>query len=339
MVDLNSKLSGVVGGKSAKALADGLDLHTVGDLLRHYPRRYQQRGELTDLSELRVGERVTVFAEVVRVFGRRLRPKLHKTDVVVSDGRRSLDLTFFNQPWRERELREGRRAFFEGTVEVFNRKRQLTNPYYELVDDDEGVVAAEFAGQLVPIYPSAAKVNTFTVQRCVRLLLDQLDPVADPLPDAVRARHRLVGVAAALHDIHRPASWETVRAAQERLKWDEALALQVTLAQRRAAAAANPATPRPPVEAGLLAAFDARLPFALTAGQAEIGGLLASEVAGEHPMHRLLQGEVGSGKTVVALRAMLQVIDAGGQAALLAPTEVLAAQHAASLRTLLGPLA
>ncbi|PZS32624.1 MAG: ATP-dependent DNA helicase RecG, partial [Pseudonocardiales bacterium] len=338
MVDLGSKLSGVVGGKSAKALADGLDLHTVGDLLRHYPRRYQQRGELTDLSELRVGERVTVFAEVVSARGRRIRPKLYKTDVVVSDGRRSLDLTFFNQPWRERELRAGRRAFFEGSVEVFNRKRQLTNPYYELVDDDEGIVAAEFAGQLVPIYPSTAKVNTFTVQRCVRLVLDQLDALPDPLPDAVRARHRLVNVNSALSDIHRPVSWDAVRAAQERLKWDEALALQVTLAQRRAAASTNPATPRRPVDGGLLAEFDARLPFTLTAGQAEIGAVLAAEIATEHPMHRLLQGEVGSGKTVVALRAMLQVIDADGQAALLAPTEVLAAQHAASLRALLGPL-
>ncbi|MEP6697799.1 MAG: ATP-dependent DNA helicase RecG [Pseudonocardiales bacterium] len=339
MVALDSKLSSVIGGKSAKVLADGLDLHTVGDLLRHYPRRYQQRGELTDLSDLRVGERVTVFAEVQGVSGRRIRPKLHKTDVVVSDGHRSLDLTFFNQPWRERELRRGRRAFFEGTVEVFNRKRQLTNPYYELVDDDEGVVAAEFAGQLVAIYPSTAKVNTFTVQRCVRLVLDQLDAPPDPLPDLVRGRRRLVGLATALHDIHRPASREDVQAAETRLKWDEALALQVTLAQRRAAAAGNPATPRPPVEGGLLAAFDRRLHFTLTDGQTQIGQLLADELAGPHPMHRLLQGEVGSGKTVIALRAMLQVIDAGAQAALLTPTEVLAAQHAASLRGLLGPLA
>jgi ATP-dependent DNA helicase RecG len=339
MVALDSKLSGVIGGKSAKALADGLDLQTIGDLLRHYPRRYQQRGELTDLSDLRVGERVTVFAEVQTVYGRRIRPKLHKTDVVVSDGHRSLDLTFFNQQWRERDLRKGRRAFFEGTVEVFNRKRQLTNPYYELVDDDEGTVAAEFAGQLVPIYPSSAKINTFAVQRSVRLVLDQLDPPPDPIPVAVRARHDLVDLAAALADIHRPGSWDAVQAAQRRLKWDEALALQVTLAQRRAAARTNPATPRPPVEAGLLAAFDERLPFVLTAGQVEIGQVIAAELAGRHPMHRLLQGEVGSGKTVVALRAMLQVIDAGAQAALLAPTEVLAAQHAASLRALLGPLA
>jgi ATP-dependent DNA helicase RecG len=339
MVTLDAPLRGVIGGKAGNALADGLGLHTVGDLLRHYPRRYQQRGELTDLSELRVGERVTVFAEVQRVFGRRIRPKLHKTDVVVSDGRRSLDLTFFNQRWRENELRAGRRAFFEGTVEVFNRKRQLTNPYYELVDDDEGVVAAEFAGQLVPLYPSSAKVNTFTVQRSLRLVLDQLDLLPDPLPDALRARHGLVDLTTALRDVHRPASWDAIQAAQRRLKWDEALALQVSLAQRRLAAAGNPGTPRPPVEDGLRAAFDARLPFVLTGGQTEIGGLLTSELAREHPMHRLLQGEVGSGKTVVALRAMLQVLDAGGQAALLAPTEVLAAQHAASLRALLGPLA
>ncbi len=339
MFDLDSKLSGVVGGKSAKALADGLDLHTVADLLRHYPRRYQQRGELTDLSALRVDDNVTVYAEVLRVSGRRLRPKLHKTDVVVSDGHHRLTLTFFNQPWRERELREGRRAFFAGKVEEFRGKRQLTNPDYQLVDDDEGTVAEDFAGQLVPIYPSSAKVNTFTVQRCVRLVLDQIGQLPDPLPAPLRTRHGLAALTEALHDIHRPSTWDTVRAAIRRLKWDEALALQVTLAQRRSAAAAHPATPRRPVAAGLVAAFDARLPFSLTGGQREIGQLLATELAGAHPMHRLLQGEVGSGKTVIALRAMLQVIDGGGQAALLAPTEVLAAQHAASLRALLGPLA
>jgi ATP-dependent DNA helicase RecG len=166
-----------------------------------------------------------------------------------------------------------------------------------------------------------------------------LDPLPDPVPATVRSRHRLLDFDTAIRAIHRPADRDQWYAARRRLKWDEALGVQLALAQRRAAAAADPATARPPRADGILAAFDATLPFALTAGQREIGDVLAGELSQPHPMHRLLQGEVGSGKTVVALRAMLQVVDAGGQAALLAPTEVLAAQHARSIEALLGPLA
>ena len=343
-VDLHTPLRGIVGGNTATVMAANLDLHTVGDLLRHYPRRYAERGELTDLARVRVGEHVTVFAEVrsvgTVVTGKRQgRKQLKKTDVVVSDGRHELKLTYFNQPWRERDLRRGRRAFFAGKVEDFRGDRQLNNPEYQLVDDEEGVIAAEFAGALVPIYPASGKVSTFVVQRAVRLVLDQLDPQPDPLPDVLRTRHGLLDLMAALRSIHQPWSWAAVEQAKERLKWDEAFALQVTLAQRRLAAAAHPAVPRPGTADGLLAAFDARLPFTLTAGQREIGDVIATDLATLHPMHRLLQGEVGSGKTVIALRGMLQVVDSGGQAALLAPTEVLAAQHARSLRELLGPLA
>ena len=164
------------------------------------------------------------------------------------------------------------------------------------------------------------------------MALDLLDPPADPLPADLRARHALVGLDTALRDIHRPADRGALERARKRLKWEEALPLQALLAQRRLAAAARPGKARPPVPDGILAAFDERLPFSLTDGQRAVGATLAGELASEHPMHRLLQGEVGSGKTVCALRAMLQVVDAGGQAALLAPTEVLAAQHARSLR-------
>ena len=189
------------------------------------------------------------------------------------------------------------------------------------------------------MYPASANVPSWTVARCVRIVLDVLDPPPEPLPADLRARHRLVGLGTALRTVHRPADRGVLAAALPRLKWDEALTLQVVLAQRRLAAAARPAAPRPERAGGLLAAFDRRLPFTLTAGQREGGATLAAELGQPHPMHRLLQGEVGSGKTICALRAMLQVVDAGGQAVLLAPTEVLAAQHARSLRALLGPLA
>jgi ATP-dependent DNA helicase RecG len=340
VVALGARLSAAVGDKTAKPLAEHLDLHTVGDLLRHYPRRYQERGELTPFAELVVGEHATVFAEVVSCSGREIRAKLHKTDVTIrdQDGRR-MRLALFNRRWAAKQLTPGRRAFFSGKVDTFRGEKQLSNPEYQLVEDDEGVVAEEFAGTLVPIYPAAAKVTSLTVQKSVRVALDMADLGADPLPPELRLAHGLDGLADALRRIHQPTGWDDVARARRRLKWDEAFVLQVTLAQRRAAARGVPGTPRVAPAGGLLEAFDAALPFALTQGQREVGEVIARDLAQEHPMHRLLQGEVGSGKTVVALRAMLAVVDAGGQAALLAPTEVLAQQHARSLRDLLGPLA
>jgi ATP-dependent DNA helicase RecG len=338
---MDTPLTDVVGGRTADALDKALGLETVGDLLRHYPRRYAERGELTDLRDLTPGEDVTVLAEVASVNVRPMRARKGKIlEVVVTDGRGKLTLTFFNQAWRERELQVGRRGLFAGKVTVFNTKRQLNSPDYRLLSGaDAADEIEEFAGALIPVYPAAAAVPTWTIARCVRLALDTLDAPADPLPADLRARHKLVGLATALQGIHRPADQGALAQARTRLKWEEALPVQALLAQRRLAAASRPGKARPPAADGILAAFDRRLPFALTDGQREVGATLAAELAAEHPMHRLLQGEVGSGKTVCALRAMLQVVDAGGQAALLAPTEVLAAQHARSLAALLGPLA
>ena len=339
-MDLGTRLTGALGARTATPLAAALDLHTVGDLLHHYPRRYTERGRLTSFDELVVGEHATVFAEVQKVSGRRLRPNLYKTDVTVRDGARGeMTMAIFNKIWAEKELRVGRRAFFAGKVELFNRTVQLANPQWQLVDDEQGEVADAFAGALIPIYPATAKVSTFVLQRSVALVLDGVDLGADPLPPGLRDREGLPGLAEALQGIHRPRGWPDVTRARRRLKWDEALVLQVVLAQRRAATAAQPGLPRAGRPGGLLDAFDAATPFVLTDGQREVGQQLAAELARSHPMHRLLQGEVGSGKTLVALRAMLAVVDSGGQAALLAPTEVLAQQHARSLRAVLGPLA
>ncbi|MCA1710669.1 MAG: ATP-dependent DNA helicase RecG [Actinobacteria bacterium] len=339
MVALGDRASKAVGDKTAKAL-ETLDVHTVGDLLRHYPRRYQERGRLAAFSELVVGEHATVYAEVVKVSGRRLRPKLYKTDVTIrDDDGRQMTMAIFNRPWADKDLRAGRRAFFAGKVETFNRKVQLGNPEYQLVDDEAGADLEEFAGAVIPVYPATAKCSSLVVQRSVRMALDLVDLGDDPLPAELRTGRGLVGLQDALTWVHRPADLGQVARAKARLTWDEAFTLQVTLAQRRAAARELPGVPRVPQPDGLLAAFDAQLPFTLTDGQEEIGRLLARELAEAHPMHRLLQGEVGSGKTLVALRAMLAVVDAGGQAALLAPTEVLAQQHFRSISELLGPLA
>jgi ATP-dependent DNA helicase RecG len=340
VVALGARLSAAVGGQTARTLADGLGLHTVGDLLRHYPRRYQERGELTPFDELVVGEHATVFAEVAKVQGREIRRKLHKTDVTIRDEAGStMVLVLFNRPWVAKDLKPGRRAYFAGKVDTFRGKKQLSNPEYQLVENDAGGLVEEFAGTLVPIYPASAKASSVAVQRSVRTALAVVDLDADPLPDDVRARHRLVGLEEALRGIHTPESRADVARARTRLTWDEAFVLQVTLAQRRAATRALDSRPWTGRPGGLLEAFDAMLPFALTGGQQEVGDVLAEELGRGSPMYRLLQGEVGSGKTVVALRAMLQVVDSGGQAALLAPTEVLAQQHLRSLRAMLGPLA
>jgi len=337
--DLREPLRAVVGATAATLLAKGLGIQTVGDLLRHYPRRYAERGELTRLDNLPVGEHVTVLAEVKKA---NLRPMRHRPgkllEVVVTDGTGSLTLTFFGKTaaWRYKQLTEGRRGLFAGKVGEYNRNRQLTHPDYQLLG--EGDDAGDFVNALIPVYPATADMSSWSITKCLRLVLDTLNGLKDPLPAELRRRYRLVDLETAYEGIHRPTSRREVAQATERLKWDEALVLQVTLAQRRAAARASPAKPRVANGDGLLSAFDARLPFELTRGQQEVAATVAAEMAEPHPMYRLLQGEVGSGKTVVALRAMLAVADTGGQAALLAPTEVLAAQHERSIRDLLGPL-
>ncbi len=340
MPGLEARLLSLLGDKTAKPMEATLELRTAGDLLRHYPRRYAERGQLTGFAELQVGEHATVFAEVTKCSGRKLRPKLFKTDVTVKDDDgRTMTMAIFNRPWVEKELRAGRRAFFAGKVEMFNKKVQLANPEYQLVDDEDGVVSSDFAGALIPIYPATNKVSSLVIQRCVRQVLDMVDLGDDPLPASIRDSRGLLALEPALRKIHRPDGWPDVTRAKDRLKWDEAFVLQVTLAQRRLAARALPGVPRVAKPGGLLERFDAALPFELTGGQREVGEQLTRELSASHPMHRLLQGEVGSGKTVVALRAMLAVVDSGGQSALLAPTEVLAQQHHRSLRALLGPLA
>ena len=342
MATLDTALVDVVGGRTAKALEKGFGLRSVRDLLGHYPRRMAERGELTDLGALRVDDEVTVVADVRSSAIRRANNGV-RLEVVVSDGRGTLQLVFFGRTahWREKDLQVGRRGLFSGKVGDFRGKRQLVHPDYLLLrgDDLDMAEADLYAGRLIPVYPATQAVRTWTISESVRHTLLMLDPVPDPVEADVRGRHDLLELDTAIRAMHEPADRAQWAAARRRLAWDEALGVQLALAQRRRAASANPATARPPRPDGLLAAFDARLPFELTAGQQTIGDEVAGELAGEHPMHRLLQGEVGSGKTVVALRAMLQVVDAGGQAALLAPTEVLASQHARTVEAMLGPLA
>ncbi|MDX6242842.1 MAG: ATP-dependent helicase RecG [Frankiales bacterium] len=345
MSALDQPLRSVVGAKTAKPMADSLGLHTVGDLLRYYPRRYDKRGELTRLNALEVGEHVTVVAKVVS--SKKIPMRQRKgtvTKLVVTDGHGQLEIAFFSRGgWFGGDLLPGRTGLFTGTVTRFNQTRQLTHPQYKLLEDlDEAGaerVARSFVSLQLVIYPASKDITTWQISDAVALVLHATDEIEDPLPEGVRVRHGLLPWAEAIQKIHRPQSDADIEQARRRLAWDEAMVLQVALARRRAEAALVPTTPRVARAGGLVDAFRSRLPFTLTAGQAEVDQQLRADLAGTVPMHRLLQGEVGSGKTVVALLAMLAVVDAGGQAALLAPTEVLALQHHRSISAMLGPLA
>jgi ATP-dependent DNA helicase RecG len=336
-----TRLSEVLGDRTAKVLAKSLGLATVGDLLKHYPRRYDERGELTDLSKLAIDEEITVLAEVEKVTKIPFRGrKGFRYDVRVTDGSGSMLVTFFNSWQVERELRSGQLAFFAGKVTLYHGRPQMAGPKYELIGSEGDVdkVGEEFA-KPVPIYPSVAGVPTWTIKQCVRVVLDQLPDLEDPLPEEIRRQKRLLDLRTALEQVHRPTEMSETFVARHRLKWDEALPLQVVLAQRRAASMHDSAHARAAKPGGILERFDARLPFTLTPGQETVSAEIAADLAQTHPMHRLLQGEVGSGKTIVALRAMLTAVDSGAQAVLLAPTEVLAQQHHRSITEMLGPLA
>ena len=342
MATLDSKLVGVLGDRTTKVLKDLYGYITVGDLLHHYPRRYLVRGELSNISELNEGDEVTILAEVFSATSRRLHArKGNILEVIVTDGTAKLSLTFFNQAWREKDLKVGKQGLFAGKVGVFNGKRQLAHPDYELIADGNDVDAAVegFAGKYLPMYPASAKMPSWKIAQCIELAIGALDEVPDYLPESVREKYGYPTLHQALVQLHNPADLDSAEKARQRLTFDEAFMLQLLLLTRRKELKNLDAVARPAQSGGLLEAFDASLPFELTAGQLSVAEEIAHDVSQPHPMHRLLQGEVGSGKTVVALRAMLSVIDNGGQAALLAPTEVLAAQHLRTMQKLLGPLA
>ncbi|UOR03293.1 ATP-dependent DNA helicase RecG [Leucobacter allii] len=373
---LDSDLAGVVGDRTAKALARAFEIRTVRELLWHFPRRYSNRGELTPLTSLPVGEHVSVVAQVIDVRERRMQRRGGSLlEVRVTDGVGSLQLTFFNQQWRSRELLPGRQGIFAGKVKEYRGALQLQHPDYQLFTDEAGpaadaglaeadpgadgagvpgddasaatgislqhsmelkqAAALAFSERPIPIYPAASAVPSWVIAKAVEVVLDALEPVEDPLPRDIRESEGVMALGPALELIHRPERAADWRGAQHSLRFREAFELQLALLDRRRRAGLARSTPRPRASAPL-ARFDAALPFALTGDQRRAGETIAGELAAPHPMHRLLQGEVGSGKTLVALRAMLQVAGNGGQSALLAPTEVLAAQHYRSIVATLG---
>ena len=340
---LDARLGGVLGDRTAKAFAKAFGMRTVADLLAHYPRRYARRGELTALSELTVGEAVTIVAEVLSVNERSMKQRKGSIlEVAIGDGKGILTLTFFNQTWRKAELTPGRRGIFAGKVGEYRGARQLAHPDYELFEaGDErdpgtgGKDAQKWAMQPIPIYPATSTVASWQIAKTLAIVLDTLPRLDDPVPEPVRAERGLLDLTQALQWVHRPEQDSQWRRARDTLRFHEAFLLQAALLQQRAALREQPAAAR--VAGDELAGFDAALPWRLTDDQRLVGDEIAHDLAAEVPMNRLVQGEVGSGKTLVAVRAMLTVAQSGGQSALLAPTEVLAHQHYRSIVDTLGP--
>ena len=351
--ELNRGLRDVVGADSASELAR-LGLFTLGDLLRHVPRRYLSGTEMSDFRTLRPGEDVAVVARVVAT--RIVDGRTTRVATVLTDGHGELQAAFFVPDKRPNyakywagQLVPGARGIFVGKVGEFRGQLQLTHPDYVIIDEFGAITGRKATAKatmvkviqrarLVGLYPATAKMVTWKIADAIALALPHVLPLGDTLPGWVVERAGVIGLPDALREVHEPVNVFDAKRGIARLKFDEAFGMQLAMAARRAALAGRTTTPRPRRDDGILAAFDASLPYRLTAGQEEVGETLFEELASERPMHRLLQGEVGSGKTLVALRAMLAVVDAGGQAALLAPTEVLAKQHHASITSLLGGL-
>ena len=341
MAQLENKVSAVVGDRTAKVLETTFGIKSIGDLMRHYPRRYMVRGELSDISALHEGDETTILAQVYSASTRPMRGrKGSMLEVVVTDGTDKLSLTFFNQAWREKDLKVGRQGLFAGKVGVFNNKKQLAHPDYEMIPDGSDVDSAVegFAGKYLPVYPASAKMPSWKISQCAQLAIGSLEEIQDFLPSSIREKHKYPSLHQALVQLHQPADLDHAELSRERLTFDEAFLLQSLLVMRRIELKKLNSVSRKRISGGLLDAFDKTLPFELTAGQVAVSKEIESDLSQPHPMHRLLQGEVGSGKTIVALRAMLAVVDSGGQAALLAPTEVLAAQHLRTIQKLLGEL-
>lgn len=329
---LDTPLGDVVGAAAAKAFASGLRLITVEDLLWHLPRRYAKRGELTALEELVEGEQVSIVAEVRSVTERPMRQRRGSLlEVVISDGRGLVTLTWFGQGWRQKELRPGLRGMFTGKVRVYRGQAQLAHPDYEIFPD-EGLIpgsaaAKAWADTPIPVYSATAKLPTWKIREAVQAVLEVMPRIPDPVPAAVRRERHELTLDAAFRRIHNPERFGDDVAPRETFAATEAFVLQTALLAQRAAVNAVAVISRPRRPGGLLERFDSKLPFALTGDQSRIGAEISAALEGPAAMQRLVQGEVGSGKTLVALRAMLQTVESGGQSVLLAPTEVLAAQH------------
>ena len=461
----NAPLKKYLPAPSAKAISTHLDLHTVGEMLEYFPRKYLPRGELSSFAELVEGQDVTIIARVVHVSTRTMAARRGKiTEVTITDrlsdatgqdapagfgaggpvsvvpGRANrpgssaapaqnwqatgmhnprinalahptqnpaaqnpaaqnpaaqnpaqgrgaqpasysgyadsygqdsfgqdsfaqgglfgvpapsmtnpgaligsqMKLSFFNAWTAAREIREGETMMFSGRVGIYRGEYTLTNPHYALLSKDaSGADVTDAATAPVPVYRAPVKLPTDRISGYMAQLLEKvpLKELEDPVPYTIRRARKVPSLEWTYRALHTPDSEDTWRAAQAQMRYREAFVLQSALARLHSVRAAHLTQPRPAVEGGLADQLLQILPYKLTEGQQKVGAEIAADLSSESPMNRLLQGDVGSGKTVVALRAMLQVADAGGQSAMLAPTEVLAEQHLRSVLDILGDMA
>ena len=320
-----------VGEKKAEGL-EIMGIRTVLDLLTHYPRRYLDRTRQTSIVEMKEHDEAMVLATVKRVQSRRTRQRRAMVDVDVFDGSSYLHVVFFNQPWRAKQLSVGTQAVFFGKMERYKGRPQMTNPVVDLVGDR--------TGKIVPIYQQSEKAGlaTWELAAFIEEALARAGPMADPLPEEWRSRLDVADRTWAFRAIHNPDSMAAAQKARRRLVVDELLRLQLALVMRKRAVERESKGIRHVVDGELVRRFHDGLPFPLTGAQRRAVDEIAFDLAGTHPMHRLLQGDVGSGKTLVAVTALLMAVQGGFQGAFMAPTEVLAEQHGLSVRHVLGGL-
>ena len=320
----------------AKALEEGFGYRTVRDLLEHYPRRYLTRGELTDLAHAKKGAEVTLVGTVRNLAKKQPRRNLRILEVRVVDDSGAWVCTWFNQPWHAQKLTVGTVAAFSGKLAWKAGRLGMANPGYEVLR--EGDDPEEFANEVIPVYPASKEISSGRLRRAVGALLDRYGDVPDFVPEPLRRAHGLPDRAGALEAIHRPGDRSEASRARDRLVYDELFVLQVGLALRRRAQEAGQHGQPLQNDGDLTKRLLASLPFQPTGAQSRVMAEIGADLARSKPMHRLLQGEVGSGKTVISLWALLCAVQSGMQGAIMAPTEVLADQHGINLRGLLEPL-
>ena len=309
-----------------------LNIRTIRDLLFHLPRRYDDYSRLKRIDELRYGEEVTLVGTVWDTKTRQARNGLHITTCIVADNSGTIEVTWFNQPYLASRLRPGREIVLSGKVEEYLGRLTFQSPTWEPLEREQ-----LHTGRLVPVYPLTEGLSDRWLRRLIKTTLDgYVSQVVDPLPAYLRTQERLLDLAAALRAAHFPRNQEEIAQARRRLCFEEFLLVQLGVLRKRHAWRSRrgmAAPPNPAVEQ-----FFAALPFRLTAAQERAWRQISADLAQATPMSRLLQGDVGSGKTVVAVAAMLQVVATGLQAALMAPTEILATQHFDTICRLIGEL-
>ncbi len=325
-----------VGPKLAAQLEE-MGIVSVLDLVEHFPRRYHDRTNVVEIASLAVGEEATVFGEVKKVAVRRPPRRRPFVEIELFDQTSYLRLVYFNQEYRAR-IEVGTEVSVFGRVDHYRGRRQMVNPALDVL----GTSREATTGVLLPVYPQSGRagIHSWQLRRLVGAALERTRArgFADPLDDTTLASEGLTDRTHAYEWIHRPTDTGQIKLARARLKFDEFLRMQVGLVARKRQVEREGGGIEHQVDGPLVDAFIAHLPFELTAAQRQVVAEIRDDLVAPWPMHRLLQGEVGSGKTVVALAAALMAVQGGYQAAFMAPTEVLAEQHALTVRELLAGL-